>query len=63
MLSFLLSLIQGLTLDFPSYFILFIMDVYKDTATHDKLIFPLAITPILTRMYIPIPSTDRKSVV
>ena len=41
---FLLSLLEHLTIDFPSHFILSILDVYKDTATHDKLIFPSAIT-------------------
>ena len=41
---FLLSLLEGLTIDFPSHFILSLIDVYRDTATRDKLIFPLAIT-------------------
>ena len=41
---FLLSLLEHLTIDFPSYFILSIIDVFRDMATHDKLIFPLAIT-------------------
>ena len=36
---FLLSLLKYLTMDLPSHFILSILDVYKDTATHDKLIF------------------------
>ena len=40
---FLLSLLDGLTIDFPSHFILSLIDVYRDTATRDKLIFPLAI--------------------
>ena len=44
---FLLSLLEGLTIDFPSHFILLLMDVCKDTATRDKLIFPSAITQIL----------------
>ena len=44
---FLLSLLKGLTIDFPSYFILLLMDVYKDTVTRDKLIFSSAITKIL----------------
>ena len=38
--QFLLSLLEGLTIDFSSHFILFLIDVYKDTATRDKLIFP-----------------------
>ena len=49
---FLLSLLEHLTIDFPSHFILSLIDVYRDTATHDKLItathdkliFPSAIT-------------------
>ena len=39
----LLTLIKDLTINFPSHFILFLMNVYRDTATHDKLIFPSAI--------------------
>jgi len=38
---FLLSLIEDLTIEFPSHFILSLIDVYKDTMTHDKLIFLL----------------------
>ena len=37
---FLLSLLEDISIDFPSHFILSFIDVYKDTATHDKLIFP-----------------------
>ena len=44
---FLLSLIEDLSIDFPSHFILSLIDVYKDTTTHDKLIFPLAITRLI----------------
>ena len=44
---FLLSLIEDLSIDFPSHFILSLIDVYKDTTTRDKLIFPLAITRLL----------------
>ena len=33
------------------------IDIYQDTATLDKLIFPSAITRILTHMHVPIPST------
>jgi len=36
---FLLSLLEGLAIDFPSYFILTLIDVYRDTVTYDKLIF------------------------
>ena len=44
---FLLSLIEDLSIDFPSHFILSLIDVYKDTMTCDKLIFPSAITRLL----------------
>ena len=45
---FLVSLFEHLTIDFPSYFILSILDVYRNMATRDKLIFPSAITRILS---------------
>ena len=35
---FLLSLLEDLSIDFPSHFITSILDVYQDTATRDKLI-------------------------
>ena len=44
---FLLSLLEHLTITFPSHFILFIIDVHLDSASCDKLIFPSAITRIL----------------
>ena len=44
---FLLSLIKDLIIDFPSHFILSLIDVYKDTATCDKLIFPFVIMRII----------------
>ena len=44
---FLISLLEGHTIDFPSHFILSLIYVYKDTATHDKLIFPSAIKRII----------------
>ena len=44
---FLLSLIEDLTKDFPSPFILSLIDVYRDTTTRDKLIFPSFITRII----------------
>ena len=55
---FLLSVLEGLTIDFPSRFILSIMDVYKDSATRDKLIFPSAITRLLRHFDVPFPSSD-----
>ena len=56
--QFLLSLLEHLTIDFPSHFILSILDVYRDTAACDKLIFPLAVMRILYHFSIPFPSFD-----
>ena len=50
---FLLALLEHLTIDFPSHYILFILDVYRDTTTYDKLIFPLAITQDHFLSYVP----------
>ena len=61
---FLLSLLEDLSIDFPSHFILSLIDVYRDTATYDKFIFPSAIqlsreyfaifpSPILTLLIFP----------
>ena len=55
---FLLFLLEHLTIDFPSHFILSILDVYRDTTTHDKLIFPSTITQILCHFSVPFPSFD-----
>ena len=51
---FLFSLLKGLSIDFPSLMIVSMIDIYQDTATLNKLIFPSAITLILTHMYISI---------
>ena len=56
--QFLLYLLENHTIDFPSHFILSIIDVFRDTATHDKLIFPSAITRILHHFSIPFPVSD-----
>ena len=56
---FLLSLLEGLSIGFPSHMIESNIDVYHDTATHDKLIFPSAIKHILTHLHIPIPHNRR----
>ena len=45
--QFLLSLLKGFTIYFPSHFILSLIDVYRDTVTCDKVIFLSAITWIL----------------
>ena len=55
---FLLSLLEHLTIAFPFHFILSIIDVYKDMATHDKLIFPSAITRILRHFSVSFPIFD-----
>ncbi|XP_030936504.1 uncharacterized protein LOC115961716 [Quercus lobata] len=52
---FLLSLMEDLTIDFPSHFITSVIDVYQDTTTCDKPIFPSAITQTLQHFSIPIP--------
>ena len=59
---FLLSLIDDLTIDFPSHFILFLMDVYRDTAICDKLIFPSAITRIIRHFSTPYPESSHFTV-
>ena len=53
---FLLSLIEGLTIDFPSHFILSLIDVYKDTVICDKLIFLSLSRDSFTTFLFPIPS-------
>ena len=55
---FLLSLLEHLTIDFPSHFILSILDVYRDTATRDKLFFPSDIMRILCHFFVHFPSSD-----
>ena len=52
---FLLSLMEYLSIDFPSHMIESMIDCYRDTATCDKLIFPLAITHILSHVHVSIP--------
>ena len=55
---FLLSLLEHLTIDFLSHFILSIIDVHLDAASRDKLIFRFAITRILRHSSVPFPSSD-----
>ena len=59
---FLLSLLEHLTVDFPSHFILSIIDVHLDSASRDKLIFPSDITRILRHFSVPFPSSDYFSI-
>ena len=55
---FLLSLFEHLTIDFPSYFILSIIDVHLDSVSHDKLISTFTITSILCYFSVPFPLSD-----
>ena len=55
---FLLSLLEHLTIDFSSYFILSITEVYRDSASRDKLFFPSAIMGILRHFSVPFPVSD-----
>ena len=52
---FLLSFLKDTSIDFPSHFILSLIDVYRDMATRDKLIFPSVITWILHHFSVPFP--------
>ena len=60
--QFLLSLLEHLTIDFPSHFILSIIDVHLDLASRNKLIFPslsrgfYAIFPFLSLLLTTLPS-------
>ena len=58
---FLLSFLEHLNIDFPSHFILSIIDVHRDSVSRDKLIFPSTITRILCHFSIPFPTSDRFS--
>ena len=59
---FLLSLLEHLTIDFPSHFILSIIEVHLDSASRDKLIFSSAITRILHHFSVPFPFSDHFTV-
>ena len=61
--QFLLSLFEHLTIDFPSHFILSIIDVHLYSASRDKLIFPSAIMRILRHFSIPFPSSVHFTVI
>ena len=55
--QFLLSLLEDISIDFSSHFILSLIDVYRDTVTHDKLIFPSAITRLLCHFSVSFPKS------
>ena len=59
---FLLSLLKHLTIDFPSHFILSIIDAHLDSVSCDKLIFPSAIMRILRHFSVPFPLSDHFSI-
>ena len=52
---FLLSLLEDISIDFPSHFILSLIDVYGDMTTRNKLIFPSAIMRILRHFSVSFP--------
>ena len=54
---FLLSLFEHLIIDFPSHFIVSMIDVFQDSASRDKLIFPSTITRILRHFSVPSPTS------
>ena len=54
---FLLSLLEDMSIFFLSHFILSFIDVYRDTTTHDILIFPSAIMRILRHFSISFPTS------
>ena len=53
---FLLSFLKDISIDFLSYFILSLIDVYRNMATRDMFIFPLAITQILHHFSVTFPT-------
>ena len=56
--GFLIPLIEDLSIDFLSYLIISLIDVFKDTVTRNKLIFPLAITRIFHHFSVSFPPFD-----
>ena len=55
---FLLSLLEHLTIDFPSHFVLSVIYVHLDSASRDKLIFPFVIIRILRHFSVHFPLSD-----
>ena len=60
---FLLSLLKDISIDFPSHFILSLIDIYRDTATRDKLIFLSAITRLLRHFFASFPESPHFTVI
>ena len=61
--QFLLSLLRDISIDFPSHFILSLIDIYRDMATRDKLIFPSAITRILHHFSVSFPESPHFTII
>ena len=59
---FLLSLLEDISIDFPSHFILSLINVYRDMATRNELIFPSAIMQILRHFSVSFPVSPHFSV-
>ena len=59
---FLLSLLEDISIDFPSHFILSLINVYRDTVTRDKLIFPSTITRLFHHFFVSFPESPHFSV-
>ena len=59
---FLLSLLEDISIDFPSHFILSFIDVYRDTTIRDKLIFPSTITQIICHFSVSFPESPHFTV-
>ena len=57
-----MSLLEHLTIDFPSHFIISIIDVHLDSVSRDKLIFLSTITRILRHFSVSFPSSDHFTV-
>ena len=60
---FLLSFLKDISIDFLSYFILSLINVYRNMATRDMFIFPLAITRILHHFSVSFPAFPYFSVI
>ena len=55
--QFFLSLLEDISIDFPSHFILSLLDVYRDTTTRNMLVFSSAITRILRHFSVSFPAS------
>ena len=60
---FLLSLLNDISIDFPSHFILSLIDVYRDMSTHDKLFFSSAIMRLLHHFFVSYPKSTHFSII